>query len=70
MYSPKNTRSGTIDSINIYTEANTIRTSPLNYLTQTEFSTTIKDLLSSFTDNNTKQAENFDAKFEKQLHTL
>ena len=60
------------------TEAKT--TSPLNspYMTQTNFSTTVKDLLANFDDKLKgflkerilDQDAKFDAKFEKQIQTL
>ena len=63
---------------NTSNKATTISTSRSRYVTQTDFYTTIKDLLSNFDDNFKEylketiayQDTKFDAKFEKQLQTL
>ena len=50
-----NTNSGSIENTNLFTEATTLTSSPFIYLTQTDFVTTIKQLLASFNYNNAKQ---------------
>ena len=60
------------------TESTTTYSSELPYVTQTDFVATIKDLLSKFNykfkeylkETISDQYAKFDAKFEKQIHTL